>query len=131
MATVAGNLFELKQLSGIRLLDIRLPDAFAAKYAGPQFGVDGTRELSGVRGRPLLGTIIKPSVGLDAEQTAALVKTLAEAEIDFIKDDELQADGPLCPFEARVESVMRVIRDAGGPHREEGDVRLQSHRRYR
>jgi ribulose-bisphosphate carboxylase large chain len=112
MATVAGNLFELKQLSGIRLLDLRLPDAFAAEYAGPQFGVDGTRELSGVRGRPLLGTIIKPSVGLDAEQTAALVKTLAEAEIDFIKDDELQADGPICPFEARVESVMRIIRDA-------------------
>ena len=111
MATVAGNLFELKQLSGIRLLDVRLPDPFAGKYAGPQFGVDGTRELSGVRGRPLLGTIIKPSVGFDAEQTAALVKTLAEAGIDFIKDDELQADGPLCPFEARVESVMRVIRD--------------------
>jgi ribulose-bisphosphate carboxylase large chain len=112
MATVAGNLFELKQFSGLRLLDLRLPDAFAAKYAGPQFGVEGTRELSGVRGRPLLGTIIKPSVGLDAEQTAALVKTLADAGIDFIKDDELQADGPICPFEARVEAAMRVIRDA-------------------
>lgn len=112
MATVAGNLFELKQLSGIRLLDIRLPDAFATEYPGPQFGVGGTRKLSGVRDRPLLGTIIKPSVGLDAEQTAALVKTLADAGIDFIKDDELQADGPICPFEARVEAAMRVIRDA-------------------
>jgi ribulose-bisphosphate carboxylase large chain len=112
MATVAGNLFELKQLSGIRLLDLRLPDAFAAAYAGPQFGIDGTRKLSRVHGRPLLGTIIKPSVGLDAEQTAALVKTLAEAGIDFIKDDELQGDGPICPFEARVDLVMRVIRDA-------------------
>jgi 3-oxoisoapionate-4-phosphate transcarboxylase/hydrolase len=112
MATVAGNLFELKQLSGIRLLDIRLPDAFATEYPGPQFGVGGTRKLSGVHDRPLLGTIIKPSVGLDAEQTAALVKTLADAGIDFIKDDELQADGPICPFEARVEAAMRVIRDA-------------------
>lgn len=112
MATVAGNLFELKQLSGLRLLDIRLPDEFARAYQGPQFGVDGTRKLSGVLGRPLLGTIIKPSVGFDAEQTAALVKNLAEAGIDFIKDDELQADGPICPFEARVTAVMRVIRDA-------------------
>ncbi len=111
MATVAGNLFELKQLSGLRLLDIRLPDAFARAYDGPQFGIEGTRELAGVQDRPLLGTIIKPSVGLDAEQTASLVKTLAEAGIDFIKDDELQADGPLCPFEARVAAVMRVIRD--------------------
>jgi len=111
MATVAGNLFELKQLSGLRLLDIRLPAAFARAYSGPQFGVAGTRALAGVAARPLLGTIIKPSVGLDAEQTAALVKTLADAGIDFIKDDELQADGPLCPFDARVAAVMRVIRD--------------------
>jgi ribulose-bisphosphate carboxylase large chain len=111
MATVAGNLFELKQLSGLRLLDIRFPTAFARAYAGPQYGITGTRELAGVRGRPLLGTIIKPSVGLDPAQTAALVRTLAEAGIDFIKDDELQADGPLCPFEARVAASMRAIRD--------------------
>lgn len=111
MATVAGNLFELKQLSGLRLLEIRLPDAFAAAYGGPQFGIDGTRQLAGVRDRPLLGTIIKPSVGLDAEQTASLVQTLAEAGIDFIKDDELQADGPYCPFAERVRAVMYVIRD--------------------
>jgi ribulose-bisphosphate carboxylase large chain len=112
MATVAGNLFELKQLSGLRLLDIRLPVAFARTYDGPQFGIERTRELAGVQGRPLLGTIVKPSVGLDPEQTASLVKTLAEAGIDFIKDDELQADGPNCSFEARVTAVMRAIRDA-------------------
>src|SRR5262249_2386234 len=53
LATVAGNLFELKQASGLRLLDIRLPDAFAAAYRGPQFGVDGTRRLASVWGRPL------------------------------------------------------------------------------
>ncbi len=111
MAAVAGNLFELKQLSGVCLLDIRLPSAFASTYGGPQFGVAGTRELAGVRDRPLLGTIIKPSVGLEPDQVSALVNTLAEAGIDFIKDDELQADGPICPFEARVKAVMRVIRE--------------------
>src|SRR5689334_19134898 len=73
LATVAGNLFELKQASGLRLVDIRLPDAFAAAYRGPQFGIDGTRRLAGVRGRPLIGTIIKPSVGLSPEDTAELV----------------------------------------------------------
>src|SRR4051795_9300897 len=57
LATVAGNLFELKQLSGLRLLDIRLPDAFAAAYLGPQFSVAGTRDLAGVHQRPLIGTI--------------------------------------------------------------------------
>jgi len=112
LATVAGNLFELKQLSGLRLQDVRLPSAFAAAYPGPRFGIAGTRRLAGVAGRPLIGTIIKPSVGLGPDDTAALVGVLAEADIDFIKDDELQSDGPSCPFEARVRAVMRVVNDA-------------------
>ena len=111
MATVAGNLFELKQFSGLRLNDIRLPDAFAAAYPGPRFGITGTRQLSGVAAGPLIGTIIKPSVGLGPQETAALVGTLAKAGIDFIKDDELQANGPRCQFEDRVRAVMRVVED--------------------
>ncbi len=111
MATVAGNLFELRQFSGLRLLDIRLPEAFGAPYPGPQFGVAGTRRLAGVEIGPLIGTIVKPSIGLTAEATAELARVLAGAGIDFIKDDELQADGPDCPFEDRVRAVMAVLND--------------------
>ena len=32
--------------------------------------------------------------------------------IDFIKDDELQTDGPHCPFDERVRAVIRVVNDA-------------------
>jgi ribulose-bisphosphate carboxylase large chain len=113
-ATIAGNLFELREVSGLRLLDVHLPSAFAARYAGPQFGVQGTRTLSGVQARPLIGTIVKPSVGLSPDDTAALVGQLCAGGIDFIKDDELQADGPHCPFDARVRAVMRVVRDHAG-----------------
>jgi ribulose-bisphosphate carboxylase large chain len=112
MATVAGNLFELRQVSGLRLTGLRLPPSFASAYPGPAFGVAGTRKLAGVGQGPLIGTIIKPSVGLSPEQTALEVKKLVDGGIDFIKDDELQADGPHCPFEARVRAVMRVVNDA-------------------
>ncbi|MET7244946.1 ribulose-bisphosphate carboxylase large subunit family protein [Methylobacterium sp. EM32] len=111
LATVAGNLFELRPITGLRLLDIRLPQAFADAYPGPRFGIDGTRRLAGVEGRPIIGTIIKPSVGFGPEETAALVRTLCEGGIDFIKDDELQADGPHCPFDDRARAVMRVVND--------------------
>ncbi len=74
-------------------------------YRGPQFGIAGTRELTGVYGRPLIGTIIKPSIGLSPQATAERVAILVEAGIDFIKDDELQADGPLCPFDERLRAV--------------------------
>ncbi|MGC2404022.1 MAG: ribulose-bisphosphate carboxylase large subunit family protein [Acidobacteriaceae bacterium] len=114
LATVAGNLFELKPFSGLKLLDITLPPAFLDRYQGPQFGVAGTRRLTGVHGRPLIGTIIKPSIGMSPEATADQVRILAEAGIDFIKDDELQSDGPHCPFEERVTAVLRVLRDYAG-----------------
>ena len=112
ITTIAGNLFELQPLSGIRLLDLRLPTAFAERYAGPKFGMQGTRAFAGVPERPLIGTIIKPSVGLSAEATGALVTDLCAGGIDFIKDDELQADGPSCPFEDRVKSTMRAVNAA-------------------
>jgi ribulose-bisphosphate carboxylase large chain len=109
VATVAGNLFELKQFSGLRILDMRLPDVFADAYPGPKFSVEGTRKLTGVQGRPLIGTIVKPSIGFTPQQTAELVDGLCEAGIDFIKDDELQSDGAVCPFDDRARAVMRVI----------------------
>lgn len=109
IATIAGNLFELQPFSGIRLLDVRLPNAFATRYGGPKFGMGGTRRLAGVHGRPLIGTIIKPSVGLSASDTGDLVAALCAGGIDFIKDDELQADGPACPFEDRVIAVMQAV----------------------
>jgi ribulose-bisphosphate carboxylase large chain len=111
LATVAGNLFELKPFSGLKLIDLTLPPAFLDAYQGPQFGVAGTREFTGVYGRPLIGTIIKPSIGQTPEATAQQVKVLAEAGIDFIKDDELQSDGPHCPFKARVSAALQVLND--------------------
>ncbi|MFY0992461.1 ribulose-bisphosphate carboxylase large subunit family protein [Halomonas sp. C05BenzN] len=109
LATVLGNLTELRELSGIRLTDVALPREFIEACPGPQFSVPGTRRLAGVERGPLIGTIIKPSVGLTPEQTADLVAQLVEAGIDFIKDDELIADPPYSPLAERVPAVMRVI----------------------
>ncbi len=109
VSTTQGNLYELSQFSGLKLLDLNLPDSFAAAFPGPRFGIAGTRRLTAVQNRPLIGTIIKPSIGLTPAQTAQLVEQLAAAGIDFIKDDELMADPPHSPLEQRVDAVMRVI----------------------
>lgn len=111
VTTVSGNLYELGQFSGLKLLDVEIPHPFAEAYPGPQFGVEGTRKLTNVVDRPLIGTIIKPSVGLTPENTAALVKTLCAAGLDFIKDDELQTNSPHSPLAARVSAVMQVVND--------------------
>jgi ribulose-bisphosphate carboxylase large chain len=111
LATVAGNLFELAEVSALRLLDIHFPEVFRQAYPGPAFGVDGTRRLAGVTHGPLIGTIVKPSVGLSPQDTAELALQLAQGGIDFIKDDELQGNGPHCPFAERVSHVMAVLND--------------------
>jgi ribulose-bisphosphate carboxylase large chain len=59
---------------------------------------------------PLVGTIIKPNVGLSAEATAALVGELCEAGIDFIKDDEVCANPDHAPLAQRVPAVMERVR---------------------
>lgn len=109
MAAVAGNLFEIKELAAIKLIDLDLPDTFAERYSGPKFGVEGTRRLMGRPEGAMIGTIVKPSIGLTPEELGELVGELAAAGVDFIKDDELQGNGPRAPLEARVKAVMPVL----------------------
>ncbi|CAM3626569.1 RuBisCO large subunit C-terminal-like domain-containing protein [Occultella aeris] len=108
LAAVAGNLFEIREAGALRLVDLDLPAAFAERYPGPAFGWDGTLALTGRERGPLLGTIVKPSIGLSADQLGELVTELADAGIDFIKDDELQGNAPNLPLAERV----RVVTDA-------------------
>lgn len=112
VSTLQGNLYEITQFTGLKLMDIEFPGSYAKHYSGPKFGIHGCRNLTGVKpGRPLIGTIIKPSIGLTPEQTAEMVKTLTEAGIDFIKDDELMGSSANSPFEKRVDAVMKIISD--------------------
>lgn len=109
LTMVGGNLFELQELSGIRLADVDVPASLVRAYPGPRFGIDGTREVLDVWERPIIGTIIKPNVGLRPEETADRVETVVEAGVDFVKDDELLANPPYSPVEDRIAEVMSAI----------------------
>lgn len=109
-AIVAGNLFDLGETTGLRLEAIELPDDFRARFAMPRRGIPGTRALAGRPDGPLIGSIIKPNVGLSAEDTAALVAELCEAGVDFIKDDEISANPDHAPLAERVPAVMAAVR---------------------
>ncbi|MCU6154354.1 ribulose-bisphosphate carboxylase large subunit family protein [Enterobacter hormaechei] len=110
LTTIAGNLFEIGEVTGLRLLDISLPELFAKKFAGPQFGIEGTRSLCNIHGRPIIGTIIKPSIGLLPDQTAQIIDELCAGGIDFIKDDELSVSPGYATFDDRLNAVMPVLK---------------------
>lgn len=111
-AAVTGNLYELRELAGCRLLDLELPSEFAGRYPGPGFGVAGTRRLMSATEGVLVGGIVKPSVGLRPDQYAKVVGELAGAGGDFAKDDELIANPPYSPLRERVAAVMEAIERA-------------------
>ncbi|WP_281337074.1 ribulose-bisphosphate carboxylase large subunit family protein [Flavobacterium eburneipallidum] len=111
ISTLQGNLYEITQFTGLKLMDFELPDSFATHFKGPKFGIKGSKLSCGVTDRPMIGTIIKPSIGMSVEETSVLVKTLIDAGIDFIKDDELMGSAANSPFDERVKAIMKVIRD--------------------
>jgi ribulose-bisphosphate carboxylase large chain len=110
--TVAGNLFELVGLFACRLQTLQLPDEFIDAHPGPAFGVDGTRKLIGGNEGAFVGTIVKPNVGLSEPEYRSVVRELARASIDLIKDDELMTDPHYLPLETRVRVAMEEIRAA-------------------
>jgi ribulose-bisphosphate carboxylase large chain len=101
----------LGPFSGLKLMDVTFPDSYQTHYSGPKHGIAGTYEKIGIHGLPIIGTIIKPSVGMGPEATAKQVKTLIEGGLDFIKDDELMSSPTYNQFEQRVDACMAVIND--------------------
>lgn len=110
-ATVSGNLYDLGEVSGLRLESIKLPAAYRAQFDMPKVGIAGTRQATGVASGALVGTIIKPNVGFSSAQTAELVGRLCAAGVDFIKDDEVCADPLHAPLAQRIPAVMAVVRE--------------------
>ncbi len=109
-STLAGNLYDLGEVTGLKLIDVCLPQGYRTRFDMPALGVSGTRERLGVCLRPFFGTIIKPNVGMRPNEIADLVGLLCEAGADFIKDDEICADPDHAPIAERVPAVMAKVR---------------------
>jgi ribulose-bisphosphate carboxylase large chain len=95
----------------VELVDVRLPAHLAATLGGPRFGIPGIRKATGVDGRALTASVLKP-VGLSVDETASLCHALALAGIDVIKDDHGLADHSFNPFAERVEACLAATRKA-------------------
>ncbi|CAN7547878.1 ribulose-bisphosphate carboxylase large subunit family protein [Rhizobium sp. LjRoot254] len=111
MTIAIGGVFSIKGMTGIRIVDMKLPEEFAEAHPGPQFGVPGSFALTGVKGRPIIGTIVKPALGLRPNETADMVGELLDAGVDFIKDDEKLTSPAYSPLKERVAAIMPVILD--------------------
>lgn len=109
LSFVAGNLFGLSLLRHVRLVDIELPSAIVGLYPGPKFGIGGVRDLIGIKERPLIGTIIKPKLGLSPKKQADVFYRAARGGVDFGKDDENLVNQDFCPLIERTRQIADAI----------------------
>ncbi|MGH6860695.1 MAG: RuBisCO large subunit C-terminal-like domain-containing protein, partial [Phyllobacterium sp.] len=111
MTIAIGGAFSIRGLTGLRIVDLKLPAAYGEAHPGPQFGIAGSRRLTGVHDRPIIGTIVKPALGLRPAETAALTGELITSGVDFIKDDEKLMSPAYSPLKDRVAAIMPLILD--------------------
>ena len=106
LSSVAGNVFGLKALKNLRLLDIKFPQQLLASFKGPAFGIEGIRQLLKIPKRPLVGTIIKPKLGLKTPDHAKVAYEAWFGGCDVVKDDENLSSQNFNPF---IERLIKTL----------------------
>jgi len=106
LSSVAGNVFGLRALKNLRLNDIRLPKKLVRSFKGPKYGVNGIRKLLKIQDRPLVGTIIKPKLGLNTKDHAEVAYEAWVGGCDIVKDDENLSSQSFNPFQDRVVETL-------------------------
>lgn len=108
LSSVAGNVFGLEDIEYLRLNDIHFPEEIAKSFKGPKYGIEGVKKLTGVRDRPLVGTIIKPKLGLVTKDHAEVAYEAWYGGCDVVKDDENLSNQRFNPFEDRVIQTLEA-----------------------
>jgi len=106
---ISGNLFGLEALHKVRLEDVDFPPGILKKFKGPKFGADGIRKLVDRPEKPLVGTIVKPKIGLSAKDTAKYVYEGGTGGLTNSKDDETLVDQSFCPLETRTKLIAEKL----------------------
>ncbi len=109
LSIIAGNLFGLDSLDGVRLVDVKIPSKIIEDYPGPQQGLKGLRQILDRPERPLVGTIVKPKIGLPPKEFAEYVYEAGRGGLTNSKDDETLVDQDFCPLEDRVAEVSEKL----------------------
>jgi ribulose-bisphosphate carboxylase large chain len=110
LSGIAGNIFGMKAVRNLRLIDVTLPPAYLRHFRGPHFGMDGIRKMMNVHGRPLTGAVPKPKIGFSAKEHAEVGYETWMGGFDFVKDDENLTSTTFNRFEDRVR-FMTKLRD--------------------
>ena len=106
---IVGNTLGMKEISALKTLDVWFPSSMLEQYDGPSYTLDNMRKYLNVYDRPILGTIIKPKIGLTAAEYAEVCYDFWSGGGDFVKNDEPQANQDFCDYEKMVKFVKKAM----------------------
>jgi ribulose-bisphosphate carboxylase large chain len=106
---IVGNTLGMKEISALKMLDVWFPSSMLEQYDGPSYTLDDMRKYLNVYDRPILGTIIKPKIGLTAAEYAEVCYDFWSGGGDFVKNDEPQANQDFCDYEKMVKFVKKAM----------------------
>ncbi|MBI4116968.1 type III ribulose-bisphosphate carboxylase [Candidatus Pacearchaeota archaeon] len=120
LSGIAGNIFGMKALKNLRLVDVSLPRDYIKNFRGPNLGISGLRKYFRVYNRPLTGAVPKPKIGFSAEEHAQIGFETWLGGFDCVKDDENLTSTSFNNFYKRV-VLMAKLRDKA--EKETGEIK--------
>jgi ribulose-bisphosphate carboxylase large chain len=112
LSSIAGNVFGMKAVKNLRLEDIKIPKEILNSFYGPKYGIEGIRKMMKIKNRPLLGTIVKPKLGLNTHDHAQVAYEAWAGGCDFVKDDENLSSQSFNEFEERLARTLEKANKA-------------------
>jgi ribulose-bisphosphate carboxylase large chain len=106
LSSIAGNIFGMKAVKSIRLEDVSFPKLILKNFSGPKYGIKEIRKMMKISKRPLVGTIIKPKLGLNVKHHAQSAYESWIGGCDIVKDDENLASQKFNEFEKRLVKTL-------------------------
>ena len=124
LSGIAGNIFGMKALRNLRLIDASFPRQYIKSFKGPGQGIEGIRSLLKIKERPITGAVPKPKIGFSAAEHADVAYETWMGGFDLVKDDENLTSTSFNRFEDRLMRMAKLRDKAEKETGEEKDALL-------
>ncbi len=109
LCQLMGGQMDIDIIKRCRLIDLEMPETVTKYFLGPKYGITGMRRFTGCYDQPLLGSIIKPKIGISPETLLDMTKELVEGGVNFNKEDEIMANPACCPLKDRIKIISDYL----------------------
>ncbi len=103
----AGNIFGMKAVNKLKLMDASFPIKFLKGFKGPNYGKDAIKKIFRRKRGPITAVVPKPKLGFSAREHAEIAYKIWIGGIDCIKDDENLSNQKFNRFADRVRLISK------------------------